>query len=95
MKFKISYTESAKDDLHGIFDYIAGDNLDMAIAFTQELRESVNKLAGFPFMGRERNEDEITFENSRKKIYRNYIIYYSVIKDTIYIEHIQHGSKPL
>jgi len=95
MKFKIRYTDSAEEDLDGIFEYIAQDNFEKAIEFTEELRNSANKLADFPFMGREREDEELLLINSRKKVYKNYIIYYSVIGNTVYIEHIQHGSKPL
>jgi addiction module RelE/StbE family toxin len=94
MNYLIKYTESAETDLNEIFDYIAQDNIDIAKSFTEEIRSSIRKLSDFPFMGRERDKDEITFENSRQKSYQNYIIYYSIIKDIIYIEHIQHGSKP-
>ena len=95
MKFDVKYTESAEEDLDNIFEYIAEDNLEKAIEFTEELRKSANLLADFPFMGREREDEELLLINSRKKVYRNYIIYYSVIGGAVYIEHIQHGSKPL
>ena len=48
MKFQIKYTENAEDELNGIFDYIAEDNLEKAIEFTEHLKGSVKKIADFP-----------------------------------------------
>jgi toxin ParE1/3/4 len=58
-------------DLDDIFDYIAEDSLDRAIAFVRKLHRQMEKLAASPGIGRRRNE---LLLGLRSFPYGNYLI---------------------
>ncbi len=88
---KVVFTLEAIRGLEAIGDFIARDSPRRAITFTNELREKARALANapraFPFVFR--------FEHLgiRRRIHRDYLIFYRVHENRIEIIHILHGAR--
>lgn len=88
----VIFSLDSRQNLREIFNYIAKDNLDAAIAFSRRLKQRCTDLAGMPNIGRKRNE--------MRKGYRSitegdYVIFYRVKRETIEILRIVHGKRDL
>jgi toxin ParE1/3/4 len=65
-------------DLDDIFDYIADDSLDRAIAFIKKFHNQMEQLALSPGIGRRRDE---LLSTLRSFPYGNYLIFYLPLED--------------
>ena len=91
MAFEIS--EEAARDLEEIFDYTAEEfGLDQAVSYVSSFDEQFAYLAGCPKIGRERNEIKKGLRSIPKE---NHILFYRIIKNTVRIVRILHGSRDL
>lgn len=93
MRRKISWATQAKEDLRAIREYIARDAPTTAVAYTQRLRLSVNRLKELPFSGQV--VPEIGKEHIREILFGNYRIIYRVQEAHVEIVTVFHGSKML
>lgn len=82
----------ALTDLDEIFDYIAEDSLDRAIAFIKKLHGQMEKLAGSPSMGRRRDE---LLPGLRSFTYGNYLIFYIPLDDGADIVRVLNGARDI
>ena len=82
----------ALTDLDDIFDYIAEDSLDRAIAFLRKLYEQMEKLATNPNMGRRRDE---LLPELRSLPYGNYLIFYVPLDDGVDVVRVLNGARDL
>ena len=82
----------ALTDLDDIFDYIAEDSLDRAIAFIRKLYEQMEKLATNPNMGRRRDE---LLPELRSFPYGNYLIFYIPLDDGVDVVRVLNGAREL
>lgn len=87
----VIFSPEAVNDLESIGDYIAEDNPTRALSFIEELRHQCDKLTNFP--NRNPVYGEVEGVTVRKYPYKNYLIYYGVGDDIIYIFHIWHASR--
>jgi toxin ParE1/3/4 len=79
-------------DLDDIFDYIADDSPDRAIAFIQKLHGQIEKLAATPGMGRRRDE---LLSDLRGMAYGNYMIFYFPTNDGIDVVRVINGARDI
>jgi toxin ParE1/3/4 len=88
---KIYFTPEALRDLETIGDWIATDNPRRAISFVEELVSSCSEILSYP----EKYPLAPRYENEglRKKVYRNYLIFYRIKLGQIEIIHVLHGSQ--
>jgi toxin ParE1/3/4 len=89
---EIHYTEKAILDLDDIWYYIGvvKSTPSNAKRFLLKLKETIELLADFPLMGRERKE----FKAGLRSItHGNYIIFYSVTENAVLIERILEGHR--
>ncbi|MEZ5477616.1 MAG: type II toxin-antitoxin system RelE/ParE family toxin [Thiolinea sp.] len=87
----VIFSPESENDLEAIADYIAEDNPAKALNFVQELKEHCENLSNFPHRNPVYGEiDDVTV---RKYSYKNYIIYYGVGDDILYIFHIWHAAR--
>lgn len=90
---KIIWTEPAILDLETIKEYIAKDSEYYASRFVEKVIYAVEKLIGFPRLGRqvpELNKDEI-----RELLYNNYRIIYKLNSTELYILAVIHAAREL
>jgi toxin ParE1/3/4 len=79
-------------DLDDIFDYIADDSPDRAIAFIQKLHSQIEKLAATPGMGRRRDE---LLPNLRGMAYGNYMIFYFPMNNGVDVVRVINGARDI
>lgn len=88
---KVVFTDPAEDDLEAIGDWIAQDNPLRAFTFVQELRGACLEIGpramAYPYVEHRRGD------GIRRKIYRNYLIFYRVMSGIVEIVHVLHGAR--
>jgi addiction module RelE/StbE family toxin len=88
---KVVFSDEARRDLASIGDYIAKESPRRALEFVRKLRGEAQKLEhmplAFPLLPR--------FEHAgiRRRVYHDYLIFYRVEADHVYIVHILHGAQ--
>jgi toxin ParE1/3/4 len=84
------FSPLAVADIEAIFDYIARDKPQAAIAFVEMLKEKCYTLAQFPLLGASRAE---LLPNLRMFPVGNYVVYYRSEGDGVRIERVLHGAQ--
>jgi plasmid stabilization system protein ParE len=84
-------TSPAEADLQSIGDWIAEDNPVRALTFVQELRRRCETLIDAP-RGHARVPRYEHLE-IRRRVYRDYLIFYRIVGDRIEVLHVLHGSR--
>jgi toxin ParE1/3/4 len=88
---RVLFSDESRNDLVRIGDHIARDSPRRALEFVRKLRRQAEKLEhlplAFPLLPR--------FEHAgiRRRVYRDYLIFYRVEADHVYIVHILHGAQ--
>jgi toxin ParE1/3/4 len=82
----------ARGDLTEIWNYIAADNETRADAFVDLIDQKFQALAGYPNLGRSRDELE---EGLRSLPVGSYVIFYRAIPAGVEIVRVLHGSRDL
>lgn len=86
-------TEPAEADLDEVLSFIADDNLDAALAFSDRLTSRFEMLSETPRAGRERKEFR---DDARSFPEGNYLIIYRIITgDDIEILRVLHGARDI
>ena len=91
MKLKLLWTKEVLLQLQEIEDYISEDNPAAAIEFVDKLISIAESLVENPERGR--IVPELTFENIRELLYKNYRIVYLIKKNSIDILTVFEGHK--
>lgn len=92
-KFKIEYLPSAEKDLLEIADYIKADNSSAARDFVDQLDKAIMKLAEFPLMGPQANDQRLRNMGYHLLVFGNYIAFYVLKGETVQIRRILHGRR--
>ena len=87
----VTFTDSARADLRGIALHIAEDDFDTAMAFVGEIETACAALAEFP--RRFPNVSRTGGNDIRRRVYRDYLVYYSVTETLVTVLRIVHGSR--
>ncbi len=87
----VEFTPSAERDLRQIALHISAENPQRAITFALELRAQAKALGDFA----ERFEQVATRQSEpvRRRVYRNYVIFYRHNSERVAILRIVHGAK--
>jgi toxin ParE1/3/4 len=91
----IFWSIPARDDLKGIYEYIARDSKRYATRVVQNIHEKTKTLVEFPQLGKA--VPEIGEENVREIHLYSYRILYEIMPDIIYIHgviHMRRNFKP-
>lgn len=84
------FSPMAVQDLNGILDYIARDNVVAAISFVETLKDKCRSLARFPLLGASREQ---LAEGLRVFSVGNYVIYYRPEGQSVRVERVLHGAR--
>lgn len=87
---KLIYTEDAIKDLKRLREFIAKHNPNAALRVAQELINKISLLVDFPHIGTTVKLAPSP-ETVRDMIFGNYIVRYSIHKETIIVLRIWHG----
>jgi plasmid stabilization system protein ParE len=87
----VRFTDEAEGDLEEIGNFIAEDNPGRAASFVAELVDRCLGLSGYPqryaiFV--HRGDRDI-----RRFPHGNYVTFYSIVADTVEINHVVHGAR--
>lgn len=87
----VEFTAPALLELEGIADWIARDNPTRAYAFVEELEKACLEIGSrpkaYPYYDRRRAN------GVRKRVYRNYLIFYREGHGDVQILHVLHGAR--
>ncbi len=86
---RIDYLRSARDDLDGVYDYVAGDDPDAADRLIAAIRKAVAKLADYPRRAPEWSP------GVRKLSTSGFAIMYRIVGDRIEIGRVLHLRRDL
>ncbi len=88
---KVIFTPAAEADLEAIADYIALDSPRRALSFVRELRATSLALSDFP--GAFPLVPRYERYGVRRRPYGNYLIFYEMADDTIFVTHILNSAQ--
>ncbi len=96
-EFSYKLTQKAETDLDEIIAYTAVQlkNLQAASDFIDKLQSVINEVCAFPESGILVNNEFLPYKNIRKKLVKNYILYYlsDANEKTIYILRVIYGRR--
>lgn len=82
---KLAWSNIADDDMANILEFIAQDNLERALSFSEELETEAEKLIQFPEMGAPLDGYGDIY---RELHYKGYSIVYEIKPDEILIHEV-------
>ena len=94
-KYKLRYLPIAQDDFISIFDYIAKDSPDRALAFVEKLDKRIGLLEKQPLLGRIPRHHKLKEYGYRVLIIESYLVFYIIRNKSIEIHRVVHGSRNL
>ncbi|MGA2622613.1 MAG: type II toxin-antitoxin system RelE/ParE family toxin [Bacteroidota bacterium] len=92
-KYNVRLLRIAEDDLWEIVSYISTDRPVAAEALAAKIEQSIKLLSKNPRLGRVPKEDELNRLHYRYLVVENYLIFYTIEGQTIYIHRILHGAR--
>jgi toxin ParE1/3/4 len=98
MTGRVVLRQDAENDIDGISDYIAHDNLDAARRFREMVRKEITLLSEWPLMGALRDFPNPRLQGIRSwpvKHFMNYLIFYRPIENGIEIIRVLHGARDI
>ena len=92
---KVKYSTAAKQDLEEIGDYIAQTlkNPIAALNTLRKIQDTVDKLTDFPLIGSALSSNAGMEKEYRYLVSRNYLVFYRVQTDSVYIARILYGRR--
>lgn len=75
-KFKLTYTPISKSDLIDILDYIAEDDINVALNYIAKLEKLIGTLVDQPFLGVPHPDSNLRLKGYRVLVIDNYNVYY-------------------
>ena len=94
-KFRVDITEAAEADVANIWEYIAQDKSDAAIAFVLHLEEQIATLERFPERSPLVPENELLGTAYRHLLYGNYRTIFKIVGSRVIILRVLHGARLL
>ncbi|MGH7242371.1 MAG: type II toxin-antitoxin system RelE/ParE family toxin [Phycisphaerales bacterium] len=92
-RFRIDFTQEARDDLSEIAAYVAQDSSVNAARFTAKIRKSIQPLADFPNRSPKAPEGYRAGLQVRQRLLGDYRILFVVHGATVSIVGIRHGRR--
>lgn len=83
----------AEDDLTEIVTYIAAERPSAAEALANKIEKNLSLLAKHPHLGRIPKEEELARLGYRYLVVQNYLIFYTIEQQTVYVHRILHGAR--
>jgi toxin ParE1/3/4 len=93
LEYAIRLLRAAEDDLSEIVNYIAADRPSVADALATKIEKNLNLLSKNPQLGRIPSEEELMRLGYRYLVVQNYLIFYTLEDQVIYVHRILHGAR--
>jgi toxin ParE1/3/4 len=92
-KYTIRLLQAAQEDFKEITTYIALDNPSAAEAIADKIEKSLSNLSTYPLIGKIPNEEELATMGYRFLVVQNYLIFYTIEDQIIWVHRIIHGAR--
>ena len=92
-KYRVRLLRIAEDDLAEIITYISADRPSAAEALASKIEKNLKLLSQNPHLGRVPKEEELAKLHYRYLVIENYLIFYTIEGQTIYIHRFLHGAR--
>lgn len=89
----VVFSPAARDDLVGIWDYIASDDANAADRFVEEIEGACRRFGAMPGMGHSR--DDLTAADVRFWPVRSYLLVYRLRTDCVEVVRILSGYRDI
>ncbi len=91
--FQIRFLKIAEEDFNEIISFIAEDNPLAANSLADKIEKNIELLSGNPLPGRIPRDEDIKNLGYRYLIIQNYIVFYTIEGNTIFVHRILHGAR--
>ncbi len=93
-KYKVNWSQTAKDDLKEIIEYISKDSTDTALKILESLEKQTHDLCQFPKRGRRIPElHKNNISKYRELIHAPWRIFYKIEEKKVYILAVIDGRR--
>ncbi|HXG38365.1 MAG TPA: type II toxin-antitoxin system RelE/ParE family toxin [Bacteroidota bacterium] len=92
-KYGIRLLRGAEEDLTEIVTYIAADRPSAAEALATRIEKNLQLLSKNPHLGRIPNDEDLLRLGYRYLVVENYLIFYTIEEQTVYVHRILHGAR--
>lgn len=92
-KYTVCLLRIAEDDLSEIISYIAADRPSAAESLATRIEKKLRLLTRNPHLGHIPNEEELARVEYRYMVIENYLAFYTIEGQTIYVHRILHGAR--
>jgi toxin ParE1/3/4 len=92
-EYTVRLLRVAEEDLTDIVTYIAADRPSAAEAVAAKIEKNLKLLSKHPHLGRIPNEEDLIRVGYRYLVVQNYLIFYTIEGQTIYVHRILHGAR--
>ncbi len=89
---RIRFAEAAAQDIEGIYDYIAADNIEAADRVISLLQARWRSLLSKPGIGSKRDELQMGMRSITEW---NYVIYYQATSEEVEVVRVLHSSRDI
>ena len=83
----------AEDDLNEMITYISAENKAAAEIMATKIEKNLTRLSSYPYIGKIPKDEELSHLGYRFLVVENYLIFYTIEKQTILIHRIIHGAR--
>jgi len=92
-EYGIRLLRVAEDDLTEILTYIAADRPSAAEIVLSKIEKNLSLLSKNPHLGRIPKEEDLARLGYRYLVVDNYLIFYIIEEQTIYVHRVVHGAR--
>jgi toxin ParE1/3/4 len=92
-KLQVRLLSIAQDDLYEIINFIAADNPTAGEAMAAGIEQILARLSMHPKLGRVPREEELRKLGYRYLIKADYLIFYTIERDSVLVHRIIHGAR--
>ncbi len=92
-KYPIRFLRAAEDDFAEIVTYVAAERLSAAETLATKIEKNIILLSDNPHLGKVPKEEELAHVGYRYLVVDNYLIFYIVERQNIFIHRILHGAR--
>ena len=93
LEYDVRLLRVAEDDLIEIVTYVAADRPAAAEVVASKIEKNLAHLAKHPHLGRIPKEEDLARLGYRYLVVDNYLIFYTIEQETIYVHRILHGAQ--
>jgi toxin ParE1/3/4 len=93
MRLYLRLLRAVEEDFNGIVSYIAAENRSAAETVVLKIERSLAHLSDHPFLERIPKEEDLIRLGYLWGVVENYLIFYTLEKQTIWVHRILHGAR--